>query len=121
MMDDDEIDGAKPRKAKKKPSPKVPLPEVAMVPTMTRKELLERATADGTLNKKNVRESMDAILRVMTDALLNGEELNLPHLGKVRVNRTKDGAKAKVLILRVRVPINDTAIPLAEPLADGDD
>lgn len=95
--------------------------DAAAVPTMSRKELLERVTADGTIKKKDARDTIDATLRVISEALLAGEDLNLPHLGKVKVNRTKDAPKATILILRARIAKVDTVISLATPLADTND
>jgi len=96
-------------------------PAVALVPTVSRKELIERVTADGTIKKKDAREAIDATLRVLAEALKAGEELNLPHLGKARVNRTKDSEKATILVVRMRIPKMDTVISMAEPLADDSD
>jgi len=93
-------------------------PAVALVPTISRKELIERVTADGTIKKKDAREVADATLRVLAEALKAGEELNLPHIGKVRVNRSKDSEKATILVVRMRIPKVDTVVSVAEPLAD---
>ncbi|KPP84842.1 MAG: DNA-binding protein HU-alpha [Rhodobacteraceae bacterium HLUCCA08] len=92
-----------------------PVPVVAG-PVLKKPELVDRIVAESGLKKKDVKPVLEAMLTVLGKALANGEELNLPPLGKVKVNNQKDMAKARVLNLRLRQPKSDDAgkDPLAE-------
>jgi DNA-binding protein HU-alpha len=71
--------------------------------TMLKKqELVERIVKASGAKKKDVKLIVDATLGVLGDALSAGEELNLPPLGKMKVNRQRDEGNVEVLILKLR-------------------
>jgi hypothetical protein len=75
----------------------------ATQPAMLKKqELVERVVKATGGKKKDVKLMLEAALGVLGDALSAGEELNLPPLGKVKVNRQKTEGGAEVLILKLR-------------------
>lgn len=70
---------------------------------MVRKQdLVERIVKASGAKKKDVKLILEASLGVLGDALSAGEELNLPPLGKLKVNRTRQDGAAEVLILKLR-------------------
>ncbi len=87
------------------------------VVTMRRKELIERVAELTGGKKKDLREIVEAVLEVLGEALTKGEELNLPPLGKAKVNRQRDLTSGQVLIVKLRRPGpgGDSA---TSPLAD---
>lgn len=67
-----------------------------------RKEFLDRVVERSGLKPKDVRPVLDATLATLGDAIVAGESLVLPPLGKMRVNRQKTNPNATVSILRLR-------------------
>lgn len=66
-------------------------------------ELIDRAVEQSGLKKRDVKPSVEAAMAVLAEALIKGEELNLPPLGKLRVVKCKDIKDgAKVLTLKLR-------------------
>jgi|GEM_PF-258146 len=72
-------------------------------PVMLKKqELVERIVKASGAKKKDVKLIMEAALGVLGDALSAGEELNLPPLGKMKVNRQREEGNTEILILKLR-------------------
>lgn len=69
---------------------------------LKKQELVERIVKASGAKKKDVKLIVEAALGVLGDALSAGEELNLPPLGKMKVNRQRDEGNAEVLILKLR-------------------
>jgi DNA-binding protein HU-alpha len=69
---------------------------------LKKQELVDRVVKASGAKKKDVKLIMEAALGVLGDALSAGEELNLPPLGKMKVNRQRDEGNAEVLILKLR-------------------
>ena len=90
------------------------------VATLKKKDLLERVQALAKAKKKDVKDVVEATLQVLGEALAAGEELNLPPLGKAKVNRQKGVAGGDMYIIRLRRG-NAKAERLAEPEADTPD
>ena len=76
--------------------------ETAETTTLKKKELLSRVTDLSGTKRKEAKPILEAALRVLGEALSKGEELNLPPLGKIRVNRSKSDAGTDILTLRLR-------------------
>ena len=92
-------------------------------PTLRKKELFDRVAVASGSKRKDVRQITEAVLSVIGAALAQGEDLNLPPLGKMRIVKQKDLASgAGVLTIKLRLPgaagPTETAKP---PLADADD
>lgn len=78
-------------------------PTDASDPVMLKKqELVERIVKASGAKKKDVKLIIEAALGVLGDALSAGEELNLPPLGKMKVNRQREEGNAEILILKLR-------------------
>lgn len=83
------------------------------------KDLVEKVVTTTGAKKKNAKEIVEATLTLLGEALANGQELNLPGFGKVRVQKTAnkaDGQSMMTLKMRSTKPgrKKDEAEPLAE-------
>lgn len=68
-------------------------------------DFLDRAVARTNTKKRDAKPVIEAALAVLGEALLAGEDVSLPPLGKLRVVRHKDlGDGAAVLTLKLRTP-----------------
>jgi hypothetical protein len=108
------------RRWKVMPMAKVPMPDLdddddataASVRTIVKKkDFLDRVAARPGVVRDSARPVVDATLAVLAEAMLKGEEVNLPPLGKLKVVREKTGNKGPVLVLRLQP---DPRQPLAE-------
>ena len=71
-------------------------------------ELVDRIVAQSGLKKKDVKPVVEATLAVLSKTLLDGEELQIPPLGKVKILQTKDAENAKILKVKIRHSIKET-------------
>ncbi|MFT4743114.1 MAG: hypothetical protein ACI91Z_001088 [Yoonia sp.] len=84
-------------------------------------EFIDRAVDRTDVKKRDAKPAIEAALAVLSEALIKGEELNLPPLGKLRIVKTKDvGDGAKVLTLKLRT-MKDGAGLGASPSDNDDD
>ena len=72
------------------------------VPGMKKQELLAKVVQRSEIRKKFAKPALEAMLEVLGEALAEGRELNLPPLGKVKLNRIKEGARARIIVVKVR-------------------
>lgn len=86
-----------------------------------KKELVDAAVAASGIKKKTVKPVVDAVLAELGIALSRGDALNMPPLGKLVVNRTKDGPNAEVLIVKLRRLKPGAGGPEGGASADPDD
>lgn len=78
--------------------------------TLKKSDLLDQIVARTNLKKRDVKPAVEAALALMGDALRDGNELNLPPLGKLRVVKSKDlDGGASVVTLKLRTPKNASA------------
>ena len=69
---------------------------------MKKVELINLIVERTGMKKKDVKPVVEATLEALGEAISNGQELNLQPLGRVKVNNTKDLAKAQVHSVRIR-------------------
>jgi hypothetical protein len=93
--------------------------EKAVVTMYRKKDLIDAVAASSGVKKKTVKPVVEAVLADLGLALARGDALNLPPLGKLVVNRSKEGARADVMIVKLRRL--KAGIGPATPDADGDD
>ena len=86
-------------------------------PQIKRKDFVERIATRSGLKRKDAKLAAEAALAVLGEAIAAGEELNLPPLGKLRVVRQKQFAKASVYTCRLRRA--DGTESLADPEDNG--
>ena len=72
------------------------------VKIMLKKTLVEAVVTASGLKRNVVKPVIEAVLGELGNALARGEALNLPPLGKISVNRSKEVANADVMILKLR-------------------
>lgn len=96
-------------------NPAVSVPQGEMI---KKPEFLDRAVERNDVKKREAKPAIEAALAVPAVSLINGEELNLPPMGKLRVVKSKDvGEGAKVLTLKLRT-MKDGAGQGADPSPD---
>lgn len=85
-------------------------------------EFLDRAVARTDVKKRDAKPAIEAALAVLAEALSNGEEMNLPPMGKLRVVKSKDlGEGAKVLTLKLRTMKDGAGLGAAPSDSDDSD
>lgn len=67
-------------------------------------ELIDRVMQASGSKRKDARAIVEVTLATLGQALVAGEELQLPPLGKLRVQKRKTGDTAEVLTLKLRRP-----------------
>lgn len=96
-------------------NPAVSVPQGEMI---KKPEFLVRAVERTNVKKREAKPAIEAALAVPAVSLINGEELNLPPMGKLRVVKSNDvGEGAKVLKLKLRT-MKDGAGQGADPSPD---
>ncbi|SEF94636.1 HU family DNA-binding protein [Jhaorihella thermophila] len=101
---------AEPAPAPEQPSVTAPTPMPQVVkaaasepaPDLRKKELIDRVVATSGVKKRDAKPAAEATLAVLGEMLAEGRELNLPGLGKVRINRVEEKDGARVIVCRVR-------------------
>ncbi len=81
-------------------------------------ELVDRVIAETGLKKKDVKPIVEATLAVLAKTLAAGEELQVPPLGKVKINQSKDIDNAKIMKIKVRMSTNDLAAIAINPVGN---
>jgi nucleoid DNA-binding protein len=109
--------------AQSTPDP-VEAPEAALV--LKKKDFLERVVQASGAKRSVARDISDAVLKVLGEALSNGESVMLPPLGKLRVARQIDRQGAEILQIKLRRPdpasgAKKDAETAEDPLAEVDD
>ena len=87
------------------PSVEAALPEVtvkAASEVLKLKALVEEVAKTTGGKKKQIKETVEATLAVISAALAMGHDLNLPPLGKARVGRKAGGAEGGTLTLKLK-------------------
>jgi DNA-binding protein HU-alpha len=72
------------------------------VPAVRFKDFLDRVVARSGAKRKDAKGVVEATLAVLGDALAKGEALNLPELGKARVNRQKGEGGVETMVVKLR-------------------
>lgn len=114
------------RKIASKAAANPPSPKVTVVtevepsltePEMKKPELINLVVERTGMKKKDVKPVIEAMLGVLGETLSKGQEMNLQPFGRVKVNNTKDLAKAQVHSVRIRQSKNAIG-DIDEPIAD---
>lgn len=71
-------------------------------PMLKKQELINKVVQEVDLKKKDAKPVVEALLSVLGEALAEGRELNLPPLGRLKLNRTKETPNARILICKIR-------------------
>lgn len=112
--------------AKPKPAPEAAALDAVVVEDITpvtvaevlkKPELIDMIVERSGVKKRDVKPALDAALQILGEVLADGREMNLPPLGKVRLNRMKQLSNARVLNCKIRQPTKteeDGDTPLAD-------
>ena len=91
--------------------------------TVKKPDFLDRATKRSGVKRRDAKPAIEAALMELAETLLRGEELNLPPLGKLKVQKSKDLAKgAKALTLKLRTMKDGAGVGktgVAEEIGEG--
>ncbi len=85
-------------------------------------DFLDNAVARSGVKRRDAKPAIEAALLELGEALLRGDELNLPPLGKIKVVKTKalnEGAQA--LTLKVRTMKDGAGLRKSGVAEDGDE
>ncbi|WP_272004303.1 HU family DNA-binding protein [Roseovarius sp. ZX-A-9] len=113
-------DDVKPATVSGIPAPAVAPDTPAAELEMKKQELLARVVDRSEIKKKYAKPVVEAMIAVLGEALAEGRELNLPPLGKVKQNRTKETPTARIIIAKIRQkkPHVAGAFDVKESIAD---
>jgi len=97
-------------KAPKAAAPTAPRPTIVNSATpvvaahqVKKPEFLERALARTDIKRRDAKPAMEAALAELAKILMDGDEVNVPPMGKIKVVKSKDvGEGAQVLTLKLR-------------------
>lgn len=100
-------------------TPAISVPQGEM---LKKAEFIDRAVERGDVKKRDAKPAIEAALAVLSEALMAGEELNLPPMGKMRVVKSKDiGDGARVLTLKLRTMKDGAGLGATKSDDDNDD
>ncbi|WP_096785713.1 HU family DNA-binding protein [Rhodobacter sp. CZR27] len=86
---------------------------------LRKKDLIEQVAGATGVKRKEVREAVEATLVALGEALERGDELNLPPLGHLKVQRRNDiGAGIRMMVRLRRTAVKDGEKDSTQALAD---
>ncbi len=91
-----------PRAATTEPSVVETLSPVVVSNELRKKELFELVVARSGMKKKVVKPVVEAMLAVLAEGFAEQREMNLPPLGKMKVQRGKELHDGRALVLKLR-------------------
>lgn len=71
-------------------------------PMMKKKELIEAVVERSGVRKKFAKPAIEAMMEVLGEAIAEGRDLNLPPMGKIKQQRTKEAANVRVTVAKIR-------------------
>lgn len=78
------------------------VPVAAVVTELGKKDFLDRVSEAAGVKRGTAKKIVDAVLMELGDTLQRGENVNLPPLGKLSVNRMKEAPNAHIMITKIR-------------------
>ncbi|MRU13898.1 DNA-binding protein [Roseovarius sp. A21] len=69
---------------------------------MKKKELIEAVVERSGVRKKFAKPAIEAMMEVLGEAIAEGRDLNLPPMGKIKQQRTKEAANVRVTVAKIR-------------------
>ena len=71
-------------------------------PMMKKKELLNLVVERSGVRKKFAKPTVEAMMAVLGEAIAEGRDLNLPPMGKIKQQRTKEASNVRVTVAKIR-------------------
>lgn len=84
--------------SEQKQTPDVPAAETAL----RKRAFIEAVVLRSGVKKRDAKPAVEAALSILGETLVKGQELNLPELGKVKIQNQKSVEGAHVINLRLR-------------------
>lgn len=112
--------GRKPARKAKAADPAASPPAESGGAALKLATLINGAAERTGTKKAAARPLVEAVLTLIGESLDRGENLILPPLGRIRVGRVKEGAKARMLTLKLK-RMGTSGAGAAAPLAQGDE
>lgn len=72
---------------------------------LRKKAFIDKVTEQSGVKRRDAKAALEAALVVLGEAIAEGQDINLPGLGKIKVTRSKTLANGKVFMTRVRQPL----------------
>jgi nucleoid DNA-binding protein len=91
---------------------------VAPRDVLTKKDLVARAVEITGVKKKDARPAVEAALQVVLSALAEGNEVNVPPYGTIRIVKEKAIKGGKMITAKIRINDGSASIPADAPLAE---
>ena len=66
------------------------------------RDLVDRIAGTTGQPRPQVKSAVEAALAILAEALDQGQPLNLPHLGKIRISKAGDPAEGQPMVLKLR-------------------
>ena len=111
-----------PKAATAEPSVVETLSPVVVSNELRKKELFELVVERSGMKKKLVKPVVEAMLAVLGDAFAEQREMNLPPLGKIKVQRGKELHDGRALVLKLRQKSSQlNAAPATDTSATADE
>ncbi|SMP22621.1 HU family DNA-binding protein [Shimia sagamensis] len=85
---------------------------------MRKKELIEAAVLRAGVKKRDAKPAIEAALSIIGETLTSGRGLNMPGLGKVKVQNSKELEDVQVVNLRLRRKTGEAEETVKEGLAE---
>lgn len=86
---------------------------------LKKRELIEEVVKRSGVRKKFAKPVIEAMIDVLGEAIAEGREVNLQPFGKIKQQRTKDTANARITVARIRQ--SKSAGPALDPEDRADD
>ena len=75
---------------------------VSTMPELKKQELVDMVVTRSGIKKKFAKPVVEAVMEILASSLEDGRSLNLPPLGKIKQNRTKESSSTRVIIAKIR-------------------
>lgn len=89
-------------------------------PEMKKRELVDKVVERSDIKKKYAKPVVEAALAILGEALAEGRELNLQPMGKLKYNRTKETANARIIVAKIRQRNSNDRVTIEPRDADAD-
>ncbi len=93
--------------------------ETAAGNLLRKKELIEAAVERAGVKKRDAKPAIEAALSILGESIAKGQGVNIPELGKIKVQNSKELEGVKVMNLRMRRKLSDGATETAETDSEG--
>ncbi|MEM8981063.1 MAG: HU family DNA-binding protein [Pseudomonadota bacterium] len=94
--------------------PNTVAPDASGQAVLKKKDLIDAVVGRSGLKRHEAKAATEALLAILGETLAEGKDAQLPPLGKVKVARTKDVTRARVMVCRIRQPLGKSSGKLGD-------